>query len=143
MSERDCIFCRIVRGELPCTKVYEDERTLAFMDIAPVVKGHTLVITKAHSDSMRDTPAEVLQDLVPVVRLVAQAQFEGLGAAGVNVTQANGAVAGQVVLHIHFHVIPRFDDDGHKWNWRQLQYDNPEEMAALAARIAGALPDHG
>jgi len=143
MSERDCIFCRIVRGELPCTKVYEDERTLAFMDIAPVVKGHTLVIPKAHSDSMRDTPAEVLQDLVPVVRLVARAQFEGLGAAGVNVTQANGAVAGQVVPHIHFHVIPRFDDDGHKWNWRQLQYDNPEEMAALAARIAGALPDHG
>jgi histidine triad (HIT) family protein len=139
MSDSDCIFCRIVNGELPCTKVYEDDRTLAFMDIAPVVKGHTLVIPKSHSDSLRDTPETVLAEIIPVVGKVARAQYEGLGADGVNVTQANGSVAGQVVPHIHFHVIPRFEGDGHRWNWRQLEYDNPDEMSELANRIAGAL----
>jgi len=135
----DCIFCRIVAGELPCTKVFEDEDTLAFMDIAPVVKGHALVIPKQHSESIHDTPEDVLRKLITVVRRIAGAQVGGLGADGVNVTQANGKVAGQVVPHIHFHAIPRFENDGHSWNWRQLEYDNPEEMSACADKIRAAL----
>ncbi len=136
---RDCIFCKIVEGELPCTKVYEDDDTLAFMDIGPVVKGHTLVIPKEHYDPITGTPPGVLQKLIVVVQKVAQAQIKGLGADGLNVTQANGSVAGQVVPHIHFHVIPRFESDGHKWNWLAKEYDNQEEMQAHADKIKEGL----
>lgn len=139
MSE-ECIFCKIVAGEIPSTRVYEDDETLAFMDIGPVIKGHTLVIPKAHSDPITNTPADVLQKIIVVVQKVARAQIAGLGADGVNVTQANGRVAGQVVPHIHFHVIPRFEGDGHRWNWAAKSYDNPEETESFAARIRDAMP---
>ncbi len=137
--DNDCIFCRIVAGELPSTKIYEDTDTVAFMDIAPVVKGHTLVVPKAHTTSIVDTPAETLQKVVAIIQRVADAQIKGLGADGVNVSQANGAVAGQVVPHIHFHVIPRFSDDGHSWNWRHLEYEAPDEMSQVAEKICGAM----
>jgi len=135
----ECIFCRIVAGELPCAKVFEDDDTIVFMDIAPVVKGHALIVPKQHSESIHDTPDDTLRKLITVVRRVADAQVSGLGADGVNVTQANGGVAGQVVSHIHFHAIPRFAGDGHSWNWRQLKYDNPEEMSACAGKISAEL----
>jgi len=135
----DCIFCRIVAGELPATRVYEDDDTLAFMDIGPVVKGHTLVVPKQHFDPITNTPPAVLQKLIVVVQKIARAQVAGLGATGINVTQANGRLAGQVVPHIHFHCIPRFESDGHHWNWTPGKYDSPEEMRDFAARIAGAV----
>jgi histidine triad (HIT) family protein len=134
----DCIFCRIVRGEIPATRVYEDADTLAFMDIGPVVKGHTLVIPKAHFDPITGTPPATLQKLIVVVQRIAQAQIKGLHADGINVSQANGRVAGQVVPHIHFHVIPRFADDRHSWNWVAKAYDNPDEMTSYATRIKNA-----
>lgn len=109
------------------------------MDIGPVVKGHTLVIPKEHWDPITETPAPVLQELIVAVQEIARAQLRGLAADGVNVTQANGAVAGQVILHIHFHVIPRFLSDKHSWNWQQKEYDSPTEMAEFAERIRGAL----
>ena len=136
---KDCIFCKIVAGEIPSAKVYEDANALAFMDIGPVVKGHALVIPKQHYDPITHTPPEVLQALILVVQKIAQAQFEGLQADGINVTQANGKVAGQVVPHIHFHVIPRFANDKHSWNWSPKQYDSPEEMGRYAERIRQAL----
>ena len=135
----DCIFCKIVRGELPCTKVYEDDAVLAFLDIGPIIKGHTLVIPKEHFDPIMETPPHVLHRLIDVVREIAAAQVAGLDAEGVNVTQANGSVAGQVVPHLHFHVIPRFASDGHSWNWNAKQYDAPEEMSELATRIRNGL----
>jgi len=135
----DCIFCKIVAGELPATKLYEDEDTLSFMDIGPVIKGHALVIPKKHYDPITGTPPEVLQKLITVVQKIAKAQYEGLGADGVNVTQANGAVAGQVVPHIHFHVIPRFEGDKHSWNWPARKYDSKEEMEEKANGILSAL----
>jgi histidine triad (HIT) family protein len=135
----DCIFCKLVAGEIPAAKVYEDEHTLAFMDIGPVVKGHTLVVPKQHSDPITGTPDEVLQRLIVVCKKVAQAQVDALGADGMNVTQANGRVAGQVVPHIHFHVIPRFEKDGHHGNWIPKTYDSPAEMEAFAAKIRGAM----
>jgi histidine triad (HIT) family protein len=134
----DCIFCRIVTGELPSVKVHEDDDTLAFMDIGPVIKGHTLVIPREHYDPITGTPPETMQKLVVVVQKIAQAQYKGLGADGVNVMQANGAVAGQVVPHIHFHVIPRFAGDGHSWNWKAGEYENDEEMSRYAADIKAA-----
>jgi len=135
----DCIFCKIVRGELPAVKVYEDADTLAFLDIGPVVPGHTLVVPKTHHDPLMQTPPEVLQRLILVVKRIAQAQTAGLGAAGINVSQANGRLAGQIIPHIHFHVIPRFESDGHHWNWAPGKYGSPEEMQDYAQRIATAV----
>ena len=139
MKDPNCIFCKIAAGELPSTKLYEDADTLAFMDIGPVVKGHALVIPKNHYDPILGTPDAVLQKLIVIVKKVAQAQVDGLQADGVNVSQANGKVAGQVVPHIHFHVIPRFANDRHSWNWIPRQYDHPDEMQQLAAKISGSL----
>jgi len=135
----DCIFCKIVAGEIPSCKVYEDADTLAFMDIGPVVKGHTLVIPRQHHDPITGTPDAVLQKLITVVKKVAQAQLDGLKADGINVTQANGQIAGQIIPHIHFHVIPRFANDRHSWNWIPKKYDNPEEMNMLAGKIKTSL----
>ena len=135
----DCIFCKIVAGDIPASKIYEDEDTLAFMDIGPVVKGHALVIPKQHHDPITGTPPETLQKLIVTVQKVAQAQIDGLGAKGINISQANGALAGQVVSHIHFHVIPRFENDGHQRNWIPKQYDNPEEMNQIAGKICAGL----
>jgi len=129
------IFQKIVSGEIPAAAVYEDNDILAFMDIGPVIKGHTLVIPKACYDSVTETPDEVLAKLIVVCKRIAAAQIKGLGADGVNIIQNNGTTAGQVVPHIHFHVIPRFDGDGHHWNWNAKKYDSPAEMEKLAAKI--------
>jgi len=126
---------------LPCTKIYEDEELLAFMDIGPVVKGHTLVIPKEHYNSIDVTPESVLQKLIITVQMLARAQVDGLEADGVNVSQANGKVAGQVVPHLHFHVIPRFETDGHHWNWVAHQYDSSDEMQAFADKIKNSIPE--
>ncbi|MEI6169224.1 MAG: HIT family protein [bacterium] len=135
----DCIFCKIIKGEIPCTRLYEDAEVLSFMDIAPVVKGHALVIPKAHHNPLMDTPPEVLQKLITVVQRIARAQMKGLHADGINVSQANGTVAGQVVPHIHFHVIPRFTTDGYHGNWLPKQYESPQELQTTADQIRQAL----
>ena len=135
----NCLFCRIVAGEIPSTRVYEDADTLAFMDIGPIIKGHTLVIPKKHYDPITQTPEDVLAKVMVVVRKIAQAQMNGLKADGVNVLNANGTAAGQQVPHIHFHVVPRFKTDGHHWNWAAKKYDSMEEMKKLAEEIKNAL----
>ncbi|HMP77798.1 MAG TPA: HIT family protein [Kiritimatiellia bacterium] len=136
----DCIFCRIVRGELPCEKLYEDDAVLAFMDIGPIVKGHALVIPKAHHELITDLPPHLLAPVLAVVQRVARGLYTGLKADGVNVHQTNGAASGQVVPHVHFHVIPRFHTDGHSWNWRAGSYADRGEMQGLADKIRAALP---
>ena len=135
----DCIFCTILAGEIPCTKIYEDDKALAFLDIGPIIKGHTLVIPRTHHDPISQTPDSVLQHLITIVRKIACAQMHGLGADGINVSQANGASAGREVPHIHFHVIPRFDDDGHSWNWKAGTYDSPDEMEQFAEKLRNTL----
>jgi len=135
----NCIFCKIIAGEIPSTRVYEDPHVLAFMDIGPVIKGHTLVIPKQHVDPITAAPADVLARVMTVVQKIAQAQMNVLKADGVNILQANGAAAGQVVPHLHFHVVPRFKTDGHHWNWAAKKYDSIDEMKQLAEKIKGAL----
>ena len=135
----DCLFCKIAAGEIPSIRIYENDHVLAFMDIGPIVKGHALVIPKAHHNPLSETPDEVLAQVIAAVRLVARAQQEGLGADGVNIHQANGAAAGQVVPHLQFHVVPRFKHDGHHWNWTPHSYADMSEAAALADRIQAAL----
>ena len=135
----DCVFCGIVEGNIPSTKVYEDDDVLAFMDIGPIVKGHVLVIPKQHHESIADTPSDLLAKLIVVVQKIARAQMDGLQAEGVNVHQSNGTVAGQVVPHIHFHLIPRYSEDGHSWNWSAKSYADSGEALALAKRISKGL----
>lgn len=139
MNNADCIFCRIVRGELPACKIHEDKDTLAFMDIAPIIKGHALVIPKPHCVSIMDTPDELLARVIVAAREVARAQISGLKADGINVVQSNGKAANQVVPHIHFHVVPRFNDDGHSWNWTARSYADDSERELIAERIRDAL----
>lgn len=137
---QNCVFCKICRGDLPLNRVYEDADVLAFLDIAPVVKGHTLVIPKAHHDPITETPDEVLGKVIVVVRKVAGAIYRALGADGVSVAQANGQAAGQAVRHIHFHVIPRFmGASGHGMNWLPGKYESVDEARSYAERIAGCL----
>lgn len=131
----DCIFCKIVKKEIPATVVYEDADILAFMDIGPIIKGHALVISKKHYDPVTVTPDEVLTKLHLTAKRIAQAQMNGLGADGVNIMQNNGKAAGQEVEHIHVHVIPRFEGDGHHWNWNAKKYNDFDEMAELADKM--------
>ena len=131
----DCIFCKIVAKEIPATTVYEDDDVLVFMDIGPIIKGHALVISKRHYDPVTDTPDEILGKLHLVAKRIAEAQMNGIGADGVNIVQNNGIAAGQEVPHIHVHVIPRFSNDGHHWNWNAKKYDDFEEMKKLADKL--------
>ena len=133
------IFEKIVNREIPATLVYEDEDTLAFMDIGPIIKGHVLVIPKICYDPITETPDEVLCKLIRVAKRIAAAQMNALGADGVNIIQNNGTAAGQEVPHIHVHVIPRFEGDGHHWNWDAKSYSDPAEMEQLAEKIRKGL----
>lgn len=128
-----CIFCRIVAGELPSQKIYEDETTFAFMDINPGTRGHALVIPKAHAQDVHDVAPDALADVIRTVKKVADAAKKGLGCAGVNVVQSSGAAAFQSVFHIHFHVIPRYEGDGVRLPWTPKPGDKDEIANALAA----------
>ena len=107
----NCVFCKIVNGQLPSSKIYEDDKVLAFLDIEPVNVGHTLVISKKHYVNIYDMPEAVLLDVMKVAQRVAKA-IKNIPADGVNVTMNNDPAAGQVVFHSHIHVIPRLKDDG-------------------------------
>lgn len=135
------IFEKIVNRKIPATIVYEDDDTLAFLDIGPIIKGHTLVIPKTCYDPITETPDEVLAKLMSVAKRIAAAQIQSLGADGVNIMQNNGAAAGQEVPHIHIHVIPRFKNDGHHWNWNAKSYDDPVEMDRFAEKIREGLSE--
>lgn len=130
-----CIFCKIVEKEIPATVIYEDDEVLAFMDIGPIVKGHALVIPKEHFDPVSGTPDEIVAKLHVTAKKIATAQMNAFGAEGVNIMQNNGRAAGQEVDHIHVHVIPRFENDGHHWNWNPKKYDDFDEMTALANQL--------
>jgi histidine triad (HIT) family protein len=107
----DCLFCRIVAGELPSTRIHEDERVIAIMDIFPATRGHALVIPRAHAADVRDVAADDLAAAGEAAQLLARRAFERLEADGVTVMQSNAAAAWQTVFHYHVHVIPRYDGD--------------------------------
>jgi len=130
-------FARIVRGELPCHKVYEDEATLAFMDIMPQADCHTLIVPKDAGTGIVDTPAASLQAAIATTQKVAAAVKKATGAPGVMVVQLNGAEAGQTVFHLHFHVIPRWEGLQLKFHARGME--DPEVLKANAARVRAAL----
>lgn len=129
----DCIFCKIAAGEIPSHKVYEDEAALAFLDIHPINPGHTLVIPKAHHQDLLDTPPELLAHLMQVIVKIAPGIVKAVGAEAFNLGVNNGAAAGQIIFHTHFHIMPRFDSDGHKlWPGKDL---GQEELVKISADI--------
>lgn len=136
---KNCLFCKIIAGEIPCSRVYEEENVLVFMDIGPIVKGHALVIPKEHYETMTDTPDEVLADLIRVAKRIAKAQQDGLQTDGCNIIQNNGTAAGQAVPHIHIHVIPRFADDKHHWNWDAKEYEDEDELREMTKTLSSAV----
>jgi histidine triad (HIT) family protein len=121
----DCIFCKIISGEIPCHKVYEDEFCVAFLDIRPVNKGHTLIVPKKHSEDFLNTDMETLKEMSRVAQKVATAVLKATSAEGFNININNGKVAGQVVFHLHWHIVPRFADDGRKL-WPGGEYKEGE-----------------
>lgn len=105
----DCIFCKIIKGEIPCYKIYEDEYTLAFLDIAKDCYGHTLVIPKTHCTNVLDCKDEVLEKVIKTVKKIANHYVKKCGFSGVNILNASGEEAQQSVFHLHFHILPRKD----------------------------------
>ena len=122
---KDCIFCKIVKGELPSLKVYEDKDVLAFLDIMAVNKGHTLVIPKKHYYNIEDTPEELVAKVMAAVKKVAPAVKRAADTDGFTIMQCNGETGGQVIPHLHFHIISRLKDDGLKF-WPQTKYAEGE-----------------
>jgi len=134
----DCIFCRIIRGEIPSAKIYEDEECFAFLDIGPLSWGHTLVIPKKHYEHITEMPAEELAALASVLPRLSAAVIKAANAEGLNVLQNNGVVSGQAVPHLHFHLIPRHAGDGLGYRWNAKRY--PEgAMEEYHRKVLGAL----
>ena len=130
----NCIFCKIIAGEIPSVKVYEDDLVFAFLDIAPINFGHALVIPKEHHESASTIPENVAGRMMKVGSRLGIALKRALDYDAYNLHLADGKAAGQVVNHAHLHVVPRGVEDGFRWNWRQLKY--PEnKMQEIAAEI--------
>lgn len=129
----DCVFCKIIQGELPCHKIYEDKRVISFLDINPINKGHVLILPKDHYLNLMDTPPDLLKDLIVAVQKLAPAISEGVGAKDFNLGVNNGPASGQIVAHLHFHLIPRFlTDNLYPWPGKTLADD---EMKRIAENI--------
>jgi len=133
----DCPFCDIVAGEAPAVRVYEGETTLAFLDIAPVAAGHTLVVPKRHHETLTDMDAGTTAEVFGTARRVARAIEAALDPDGLNLVQANGEAAGQEVFHVHAHLLPRQADDDVRVRWPAGDLEAGEEVAAS---IRAALP---
>ncbi|WP_262270922.1 MULTISPECIES: HIT family protein [Microvirga] len=131
------VFAKILRGELPCHKVYETDRVLAFMDVMPRGDGHVLVIPKAKARNLLDVDPDELAELAKAVQIVGKAAKTALSADGLTIQQFNESAGGQVVFHIHFHVIPRFEGVALKPHTGQME--KPEVLADFAEKIRAAL----
>lgn len=133
----DCIFCKIIAGEIPSNKVYEDDKVIAFLDISPVADGHSLVVPKAHYELMAEMPEDALSAAVMAVKRVSEGVLKAVGASSFNLYLNNGKEAGQLVPHFHWHIIPRHSADGLEL-WHGSSY--PEGKAAeLKEKIAAAI----
>ena len=134
MSADDCVFCKIVAGEIPATKVFEDDIVLVFLDIGPISDGHTLVIPKQHFGRLHDCPPEILGRISSRLGKVAGAVSAAMACDGYNLLCNNGRAAGQLVEHLHFHIIPRNTGDGLLNRWPSYTYEQ-EKIDAIAQQI--------
>ena len=134
----DCVFCKIRDGQLPSFKIYEDERTITFMDINPINSGHCLVASKAHAATLFDTDEEDLRAAIVATKKVALAIQHALKPDGLNLLQANGAAAFQSVSHFHLHLIPRWNNDGKGFDWKVVKGD-PQQIMKIGERLRALL----
>ncbi len=121
----DCIFCKIIKGEMSCNKIYEDDKVLAFLDTAPVNKGHTLVVPKEHYEDIQTIPENLLCKVISAVKNIAPVVIKVMGASSFNLSVNNGREAGQIISHLHFHIMPRFKNDGLE-PWPSKRYQDRE-----------------
>lgn len=138
MAHEDCIFCKIINGDLPSAKVYEDEHVYAFLDLSQVTKGHTLVIPKTHTKNIYETPPEVAKELFARIPVIANAVKDAYKPIGMNLLNNNEAPADQSVFHLHIHIIPRYGaGDGFSSNWvtHNDEY-TPEKLQEMAEEIS-------
>lgn len=141
MRHDDCLFCKIIDGELPSAKVYEDEHVYAFMDLSQVTTGHTLIIPKVHTRDIYETPDDVASELFARVPKIANAIKKAYDPVGMNLLNNNEILAGQSVFHFHIHLIPRYDeDDGFdvKWTTRNDEF-SMDDLKEIAEKISNAL----
>jgi histidine triad (HIT) family protein len=135
-ADPDCLFCKIVAGEIPATRVREDERTIAFMDINPATRGHLLVVPREHSTDLLEVGSEDLAACAEAAKELAASIKRKLGADGVNLLNSCGRAAWQTVFHFHLHVIPRYAGDPLRLPWTPQPGDR-DEIAAAAAALTG------
>lgn len=134
----DCLFCKIVSGDIPAMKVYEDDEFIAFLDAFPFNDGHTLIIPKVHYDKLSETPDEIAAGLMRLVPQLSKAIMKSVNAEGFNVGVNNGKVASQSIDHTHLHIIPRFENDGHEpWHGKEKLVE--ESGKEIANKIRAAL----
>ena len=138
MKKDDCIFCKIANGEIPSNTVYEDEQYRAILDLSPAAKGHTLLLPKEHFDDLFGADEATLSTALKAVQKIGAGMQKALKCDGINIVQNNGAAAGQTVRHLHIHLVPRFEGDGHMVTWKQNESD-PEEQKRLAAEISAQI----
>lgn len=140
-EHQDCIFCKIINGEIPSAKVYEDEDVLAFLDISQVTKGHTLIIPKTHTKNIYETPESVASTLFARVPAVANGIKEAYNPFGINILSNTGEAAGQSVFHLHIHLIPRYGEgDGFNPNWETHSDDySKDDLSEISKRIKNAI----
>jgi histidine triad (HIT) family protein len=134
VSDPDCIFCKIIAGELPGQIIDEDERTVAFLDISPATRGHALVVPRKHSRNLLEIEREDLEATIVAVQRLARRVHERLGPDGVNLLNSCGRAAWQTVFHFHVHVIPRYEGDPLRLPWVPAEGD-PDEIAAVADQL--------
>lgn len=137
MAKEECIFCRIIKGEIPSEMVFRNRNVVAFMDLYPTNPGHVLVVAREHSTGIIDAKEGVLAEMMAASKKIAKAVMKAAGSDGFNLHINNGRAAGQVVPHVHFHIIPRHEGDGLVL-WRQGKYGEGE-MKGWAERIKKAL----
>ena len=130
----ECVFCNIANNKIPCIKVYEDDDFLAFLDIHPINRGHTLVIPKKHYKDLFEIDEDILKKYLLVIKKVAFATKKALNADGINIGMNNGETAGQVVMHAHINIIQRFTSDGLA-NWDRKVEIKQEELEEIAEKI--------
>lgn len=135
------VFARILRGEIPCVRIYEDDQTLAFMDLMPQSEGHTLVVPKEAAATMFDISPAMLAKTIQVTQTIACAVKKATEAPGIMIAQFNGAAAGQTVPHLHFHIIPRQEGDTLRLHARVVE--EQAKLEAMAAKIIAALKEEG
>lgn len=133
-----CLFCKIIKGEIPSEKVYEDEDSFAFLDIKPINPGHTLLVPKNHYANIYETPDELLSKLAPIIKKLSIAVKKAVGADGIIVSINNDLAAGQVIFHTHIHIVPRHEHDGYE-HWRGKFYENEDQTSAVAKKIISNL----